>query len=84
MNDRPISHRDLCQLKLETIVREISQQETISMDADLVRDLGLDSVAMMRFIIEIEETFGVMIGGREIETNVLKTCSSLLDFILTK
>ncbi len=54
------------------------------MDADLVRDLGLDSVAMMRFIIEIEETFGVMIGGREIETNVLKTCSSLLDFILTK
>lgn len=54
------------------------------MDAELVHDLNLDSLAMMRLIVEVEEAFGVVIGGKEIQDNVLKTPSSLLDFILSK
>ena len=84
MSENAKPSRDAYQAKLETIVREVCQKETISMGADLVHDLNLDSLAMMRLIIEVEEAFGVVIGGKEIQENVLKTPSSLLDFILSK
>jgi len=84
MTNSAESHRDSCRSKLEAILREVCQKNSIPPEADLVTDLGLDSVAMIRFIIQVEETFGVVIGGREIDENVLKTFSSLLNFILSK
>jgi len=84
MNDSAEAQRDVYRSQLEAIIRGVSRKDSFSMDADLVHDLGLDSVAMMSFIIEVEEAFGVIIGGKEIEDNVLKTPSSLLNFILSK
>ena len=83
MGNRIKLNRANCQSKLEAIVSKVGKKDSVSMEADLVHDLGFDSVTMMKFIIAVEDTFGVIIGGKEIEANVLQTLTSLMDFILS-
>lgn len=70
--------------KLECILRDFAPPELISPDASLVNDLGIDSVAMLRLIVEVEQAFDVVIGGREIEENVLESYSSLFHFLVSQ
>ena len=76
----------LCRNKLEQMLLQYNQnpsiQPPLSEHIDLVEDLQFDSLTMMTFIVQMEEEFDVVVGGKEIADNVLKTFSRLLHFVI--
>ena len=44
-------------------------------------DQGFDSLSVFQLVVELEQEFGVSIGGAEIEAGVLLTPDSLLEFL---
>ena len=46
--------------------------------------LGLDSIDALELVLEIERTFGVAIGDEHLGKRVLRTVSSIADFIETQ
>jgi|GEM_PF-4394288 len=54
--------------ELIRIIREILQDDTVEIDPDksLMEDYGLDSLDLLDFAFNVEETFGVQIGADEL------------------
>jgi acyl carrier protein len=69
------------QLRLQAILGEFASGKTSAGRNKLAEDYGLDSISMLAFITRVETEFGVSIGGREIENNVLTTYDNLLSFL---
>lgn len=53
--------------------------EKIDMDTDLVRDLGVDSIDTVEFIMAVEETYDITISDKEAQE--LKTVADVVEFI---
>jgi len=52
--------------KIKQLIVKVSngmvKEDMITMDADLRKDLGLDSLAMMELLVMIEDAFGISVG----------------------
>ena len=44
------------------------KKQTLNRDADLMKDLGLNSLELIELVVEIEEEFGISIEDREIQS----------------
>ena len=67
--------------KLQEIVRRYSEIEDIIIGGDMVlrTDLGLNSYELVQMVCEVEDTFGVEIPDRTI--NSFKTVQHVLDYL---
>ena len=67
--------------KLQSIVRKYSDDESITLTADmaLLTDLGLNSFELVQLICEIEDEFNIEIPDRAISS--LKTVQNVVDYI---
>jgi len=75
--------RNKIEAQVRTIIQDICPGAPVADEADLVEDLGIDSVAMMTLILRVEGQFEVILGGKEMEAGVLKTARNLVDFLVS-
>ncbi len=55
--------------RLEKILEHYTgKKQTLNRDADLMKDLGLNSLELIELVVEIEEEFGISIEDREIQS----------------
>jgi acyl carrier protein len=53
----------------------------ISADTDLIKTFGMDSMKLMKFIVELENTFNFIIDSDEISYETVTQIDKLLDFL---
>lgn len=58
--------------------------EVCDMDADLVAEVGIDSVGLVQTILEIEREFGIVIGDDELSGELLRRFSNVVDLVSKK
>lgn len=70
--------------KLKAIIKEQSPTKSlqISEKTSLKDDLGVDSIELMEFVINVEDTFTMTIPDEDVET--LVTIGDLIDYLQTK
>ena len=68
---------------LRTLLSEVSRQDAsrAGLDDDLVRELGLDSLAALRLLAAVEKRFGVRFTDERLAE--FRTLRQLRDFIAT-
>ncbi|MFW5889048.1 MAG: acyl carrier protein [Bacillota bacterium] len=54
-------------------------EELVTLDADLVSDLGADSLDAVELIMSIEDEFGITVDDKD--ANDLKTVKQIVDYI---
>lgn len=65
------------------LINEIEiEEDLISPDALLTKDLGIDSLDVVDIVVIVEQVFGVKIKGEELKN--VKTLQQFYDFIETK
>jgi acyl carrier protein len=57
--------------------------ERLADTADLIDDVGLDSLDMLQFMLEIEASLGVQIDFDRLEFAYLRSIRTLADFLAT-
>jgi len=60
---------------------ELNDQD-ISLDSDIQKDLGADSLSVVELIMELEDTFNIEIPDEEAEK--LRTLSDVVNFVEEK
>lgn len=53
--------------------------ESITLDSDLVKDLGADSLGLVQLLITMEKEFGVVFDDEQIQS--VKTVEDVVNFI---
>ncbi len=76
---------DVITSKLKMIISEIKEDETlvssINHNDDLINEVGLDSLEMIDFMLQIEEAFSVQLDFDKIDFSDLKSIKSLAEFL---
>ena len=71
--------------KIADLLTEITQNEIklskIKNSKDLLNDLGLDSIAVLRVIMEIEKVFDIKIDTSELNIQLFSDFSRLTGFV---
>ena len=70
--------------KLEQIVKEIKPSVRINLDANLRKDIGLDSLDMFSFFFEVEKMFGIKIPEEDISKYELINVNNTVEYIKQK
>jgi len=52
--------------------------------ADMVDDLGFDSITMISLIVRIETTYGITVDNDDLTLDFMKTVDSLYQYVLKK
>ncbi|MCF7924845.1 MAG: acyl carrier protein [Candidatus Izimaplasma sp.] len=62
------------------IVQDLGvDEEIVTLDADLISDLGADSLDAVELIMTIEDEFGITVADKD--ANDLKTVKQIVDYI---
>lgn len=61
---------------------DIENKNTITMDSELVDDLGADSLDSIDIVMSVEDEFGIEVPDEVIED--IKTVSDIVDYIESK
>lgn len=56
----------------------------VSEQTNLISDIGLDSVAVLQFILSIESTFAIKINEHEMDANMFSKFANLIDIVQRK
>lgn len=65
----------------KVIVEQLGvEEETVTLDASFLEDLGADSLDVVDFIMELEEEFGLEIPDEDVEK--ISTVRNAVDYIL--
>ena len=67
--------------KTVEILKRLSGTEAISLDQHLQADLALDSLFMVTLLIEIEETFNIVLDESDMNPYDLTTVQSVVDLV---
>jgi acyl carrier protein len=74
--------------KLKTIISSVIENEGIAAslgdDADIINDVGLDSLQMIEFMLEIEESFSVELNFDNINISHLNSIKTLGLYLQTQ
>ena len=71
---------DVCN-KVFEILKELSNQDTITNDSRLLQDLALDSLSMVMLLLQIEEAFEIELDESDMNPNDLETVSQVIDLV---
>lgn len=63
---------------------DIDESDQINEEANLLTDLGLDSVAILQLVLGIEKEFNVTIKDNELDSDVFSKMANLIDIIESK
>lgn len=73
--------------KIIEILSEIKEDETLknslSLDSNIIDDVGLDSLQMIKFILMVEEVFNKEIDYEKFEFSYLESINSFCNFLKT-
>ena len=58
--------------------------EDIRASSSLIQDLGMDSIQVLEFIVEIEKRFSYVCEPEELELSIFDNFNTLVDFVLSK
>jgi len=67
---------------LEKVKAISGMSETLSVYADLINCVGLDSLQMLRFMLELEERLDVMIDFDRLEYSYFNSIRTLAEFMV--
>ena len=67
--------------KVTNILSELSGTESICLDQELEKDLGLDSLQMVTLLIMIEETFDLLLDETDMNPFDLVTVSQVVSLV---
>ena len=56
----------------------------VNYDSNLIKDLGFDSLDIMKFIVELEDEFNIMFEPEELEYENIINIKNLCDLINSK
>ena len=65
-------------------VREHTYSPPLKEDSDLLGELGLDSVGLLHFILDIEREFDIKLNETELDGTLFSRTSHLVDRIIDK
>lgn len=71
---------DVCN-KVFDILKELSNQDTITNDSRLLQDLALDSLSMVMLLLQIEEVFEIELDESDMNPNDLEMVSQVIDLV---
>jgi len=75
--------KEITQKVNQFLINEIEiEEDLISPDALLTKDLGIDSLDVVDIIVIVEQVFGVKIKGEELKN--VKTLQQFYDFVENK
>ena len=63
---------------------EIFKSIEVNYDLNLIKDLGFDSLDIMKFIVELEDEFNIMFEPEELEYENIINIKNLCDLINSK
>lgn len=66
---------------LGVLKRNPALAQTLSDDANIVEDVGLDSLQMLQFMLDVEERLGVRIDFEVMEFSDLHSITRFTDFL---
>ena len=69
-------------IKQVAIERLELNEEDVSMDSDIQKDLGADSLSVVELIMELEDTFNIEIPDEDAEN--LRTLNDVVNFVQEK
>ncbi|WP_223068411.1 acyl carrier protein [Paenibacillus caui] len=58
-----------------------SLRNTLTPESDLINEVGLDSLQMINFILEVEDRFGVEIIYEDLDYSSLLSIEGFIDFL---
>jgi len=69
--------------KIKTTMVELLEldPETVTLEADLRQDLGLDSVDMFEMLSELEDTYGLVIKHEELINLQVRTIADVIEMV---
>ena len=67
--------------KVKSVLSEISGEEVIENDATLQGKLALDSLLMVTLLVEIEDTFGIVLDETDMNPFELTTVQSVINMV---
>lgn len=79
VDDKKYDKKELVTALNEMIMRSIKTASPLTGNEDLTNDLGIDSLTMLEICTEIEERYGVFVGGL---LKRLTTVSEIADYII--
>ena len=68
---------------LQKIKKSAVVAQQLSDATNIIEDVGLDSLEMLQFMLEVEETMAIMIDFDQIEYEHLYAISTLAEFLIT-
>lgn len=71
--------------KILEILEDICEEDLKdNLDINIFEEGMMDSLSMVKFIVDIEENLGISIGIMEIDKNIINTPRKIIDFIKSK
>lgn len=78
-----MNRKEIIEKVNQFLINEIEiEEDLISPDALLTKDLGIDSLDVVDIVVIVEQVFGVKIKGEELKD--VKTLQQFYDFIESK
>ncbi|KWX84178.1 hypothetical protein AMQ83_29640 [Paenibacillus riograndensis] len=66
---------------IATVLEDDSIRETITLESDLINEVGLDSLQMISFILGVEDAFGVEIVYEDLDLACLRSIDAFMAFL---
>lgn len=73
--------------KLKQLLGELAPQSkeiAVTEQTNLIDDLGFDSIMMMEFVVEIEDSFDVVIEGEDLNVETISNFGNLISLIFER
>lgn len=67
--------------KINGLLRDSFFCQDIEPEDNLREDLGIDSLSMVEFIVELEDTFGIEIDESDLDPHALQTVKQIYSLI---
>ncbi|GGG12825.1 hypothetical protein GCM10010912_66530 [Paenibacillus albidus] len=66
---------------IATVLEDDSIRETITLESDLINEVGLDSLQMISFILGVEDAFGVEIVYEDLDLACFRSIDAFMAFL---
>lgn len=69
------------EIKVKEIIKELSGETEINLYDRLSDDIGLDSLAMVTLLIEVEEKFNILLDETDMNPTLLNSVNDVVEMV---
>ena len=69
------------EIKVKEIIKELSGETEINLYDRLSDDIGLDSLAMVTLLIEVEEKFNILLDETDMNPTLLSSVNDVVEMV---